>query len=93
MSHIVAIQTKVRDPAAVTAACRRLGRPRPSARPSCTAVRSTACTFACPAGLARPSTLTAGKRARSFPGRLARTGIWVSVRSRGGCRAGRSAGR
>ena len=29
MSHIVSIQTEVRDPAAVAAACRRLGLPEP----------------------------------------------------------------
>lgn len=30
MSHIVAIQTKVRDPVAIVAACRRLGLPEPT---------------------------------------------------------------
>lgn len=30
MSHIVTIQTEVRDPAAVAAACRRLGLPEPA---------------------------------------------------------------
>jgi len=30
MSHIVSIQTEVRDPAAVAAACRRLGLPEPA---------------------------------------------------------------
>jgi hypothetical protein len=29
MSHIVTIQTQLRDPAAITAACRRLGLPEP----------------------------------------------------------------
>lgn len=32
MSHIVTIQTQVRDPVAVLAACRRLGLPPPAAR-------------------------------------------------------------
>ena len=30
MSHIVTIKTEVRDPAAVAAACRRLGLPEPA---------------------------------------------------------------
>jgi hypothetical protein len=30
MSHIVTIQTKVHDPAAVSAACQRLGLPAPT---------------------------------------------------------------
>ncbi len=30
MSHVVCIQTKVHDPVAVTAACRRLGLPQPA---------------------------------------------------------------
>jgi hypothetical protein len=32
MSHVVTIQTQIRDPAAVTAACLRLGLPPPSRR-------------------------------------------------------------
>ncbi len=56
MSHIVTISTEVRDPAAVAAACRRLGLPAPgTAPPRSSAARPPGCSSGCPAGPTRSS--------------------------------------
>jgi hypothetical protein len=50
MSHIVTVQTKVHDPAAILAACRRLNLPEPVQGLTSSAARPPACSCSCPAG-------------------------------------------
>ena len=60
MSHIVTIQVKIHDAAAITAACQRLGCPRRQrARRSYSAARSPEWPYSCPAGCIQSSPILA----------------------------------